>query len=372
MLTAAATLLALATGAWAANAPPDDGPRIRGPRPVQVVEPAQQPDAEPLPAAWDASAARIRGSVPLDQRDAKPRHSKLAQNPHTHTDFSAYTQEWGEVRIGVEGLAVGVLPRVQLSTIPLLDAVRVPNGAVKWDALRVGPLDLSASAAAYALPLGDFRASLTAPGATASLRIGDPVTLHVGGKYLSLHAHGFPDPGALPGWLAQAIGVDAAAVATAYQGATHTGTALVEAHATALHFAMDMRVNRRDSIVIQIAGLSGISANARAFIPALGVGERAEYTGGLSDTLTATISYQATFRNLDLRIGGGRSALPYAWAVQGNDLAYRFGGQTRADERRAIAAWRAGAPTTPTALAETTTEPTPTEGTPDAPIAAGK
>ena len=119
-------VLLLAAALAQEEAPPEEGP------PEEDAPPAPPPpppgDAEPLPELTRE-----------DYRFLKPSHAELGVVARGQTDFTAYTLEWGEVRLGVASVQVGVLPRVQLGTAPVLDALNVWNLNAKWNALRVGP-----------------------------------------------------------------------------------------------------------------------------------------------------------------------------------------------------------------------------------------
>ena len=75
----------------------------------------------------------------------KPRHHLLGANPRNNTDFTAYTLEMGEVKVGVASVMMGVAPRTQLGTVPLLNALGVYNGSLKVNVVRTGPVDLALS-----------------------------------------------------------------------------------------------------------------------------------------------------------------------------------------------------------------------------------
>ncbi len=272
----------------------------------------------------------------------KPVRGSLEQHPYGQIDYTAYTLEWGEARVGLASSGIGVLPRVHVSTVPVLSVLKIYNGAAKWDAVRAGPLDVSAAVSAYVLPLGDFLGTVVAPGATVSLRVAEPFTLHAGARYVDARGSGIPDPAAMPKLVTGALGVDPADLTGIYDQAVAYGSTSFAAQGTMVRFAADVRFNRRDSLVVQVGGLVDGSLAAHAAAPVFGIDESVAGGAGLADTLTATLSYQASFRSLDLRLGGGTSALPAAWAVQGNDIAMRAFGRTRREEARAIAAWRSG------------------------------
>ena len=52
-----------------------------------------------------------------------------------------------------------------------------------------------------------------------------------------------------------------------------------------------------------------------------------------------SLSYQASWKHIDARIGYGLSATPFAWVLPATDLSYRFGGKTRLSETRMKKTW---------------------------------
>jgi hypothetical protein len=59
----------------------------------------------------------------------------------------------------------------------------------------------------------------------------------------------------------------------------------------------------------------------------------------LSKSYIVSLSYQASWKHVDARIGYGASATPFAWLLPATDLSYRFGGKTRVSETRMTKTW---------------------------------
>ena len=99
----------------------------------------------------------------------KPKHHLLGANPRNNTDFTAYTLEMGEVKVGIAAITVGIAPRTQIATVPLLNALGVYNGSLKVNAVHAGPLDLALSGTYHRLTMGEFVGSYLGAGAMMSL-----------------------------------------------------------------------------------------------------------------------------------------------------------------------------------------------------------
>jgi hypothetical protein len=309
--------------------------------PTDTAVAEQPPDVELDPS----SAEELAPVTDAQNAFLKPRHHLLEQNPYGQVDFTAYTLEWGELKVGLASIAVGALPRVQVSTVPLLDALKVYNGVVKWDALRAGPVDLAASTAFYVLPLGEFVGSYIAPGAVVSWRVVEPFSLHLGGAWVRIRGAGVPDLTKVPGVLHNLTGAQVDQWDLLSQRVQSGATLDFRADGATLKLAADYRFNRRDSLVFQFFSIAAGRASGNADVPMLGIGESFDASTGFLETWTATLSYQATFKQLDVRLGGGASAYPGVWAIQANDVSYRMFGKTRRTEARMKAGWRGAAET---------------------------
>ena len=116
---------------------------------------------------------------------------------------------------------------------------------------------------------------------------------------------------------------------------------------TTLRVATDIRLNRRDTIVLQGQAVlfAEHSIEVSEDLPdVLSINDAIETLeqeeSPLAETYIASIAYQATWKNLQLRLGAGVSSIPGAWLVQSTDLAWRFGGKTKRGERQMRRAWR--------------------------------
>jgi hypothetical protein len=283
----------------------------------------------------------------------KPKHGKLPQNPYGTTDFTAYTLEWGEARIGLVDLTYGIAPRVQLSTVPLLDAALTPNATLKGTVMKEERFALAFSGSYYGVLLrqiGDSfvgarlglsgtaeegealytaRAGLWGLSGVASMRITDSMSFHARLNYLNANASGQFDLSQVP--VALAPGLDL------------TDTTLVPkiiGETVYFSMALDQRFNRRDSLIVRFRGplyasargvLSGSDLNADAGYDVIGA-----YRQWVSplDYYSATLGWQFQWRHLEARVGVGTSLPQWVWLLQTFELGYRFGGPTRVEERK--------------------------------------
>lgn len=297
-------------------------------------------------------------------RKLKPKRSEFPQNPYGSTDFTAYTLEWGEGRVGLFNLDYGILPRTQVGTNPLFDVVGIYNLRAKINTSREGRLDSALLAGFYYVPVADTVADVDEAlglgllddgdaetlagaeinvaelGAMGSLRLADPWSLHVGLLYSRVMATGSIDFLSLPAVLIPGIG-DAL-----------TGFGLevsrLDGELVQARVATDIRFNRRDSLVLQAQ--APIYARARGVADAtLQDGQSVDdvdflVTWGefipVEDAYRVSLSWQFSWKHVDLRMGVGASPLTGSWALQAFQLAWRFGGKTRVEERRIRRAWR--------------------------------
>lgn len=313
----------------ATEAPPADGaPPVETP-PAQPAP--QEPAPEPERPKLDTSAATpLEDLTPREVKRFEPRHYLLPQNPRGQTDYTAYTLEWGEFEVGTY-LTAGVLPSFQVGTILLADVLGVYNVEAKLNAVRIGPFDLAANGSYYYLGRPEITGQFWSAGGTMSLILLPPWSIHVGGWYSVLDATGQVPRDFLAGVLSSFVGAEIEGSSVpeveAHLG-VKTGTAMI---------ATDVRFNRRDSMVLQARALLWSSTDfefGTAEDPTLLSNEHAEGWTDLSQSYVASLSYQATFRNFDVRLGVGWPILNPAWLMQGVELSYRFGGKTRLSERR--------------------------------------
>lgn len=290
-------------------------------------------------------------------KDLKPKRHLLPQNPYAHTDFTAYTLERGETRIGLATITYGLTPRVQLATAPIPDAVGVWNLIGKANVIRQGRMDYAITGNVYYAPIADilnrlgagsyvsptgrkknepsFTASLTwaEVGGRASLRITEPWSAHLGLGFARINAKGELPLGQIPK-------VDIPQVGEIGGQKLRVAPQLI-GDLMQLRFASDYRFNRRDTLVLQFSAPTYFAVRGIFHPPKQGIPKelRNLYLAvGYDDWIklgsfyTASIAWQFSWNKVDLRLGipVGRSPLGYFQAL---DLSYRFGGQTRRGER---------------------------------------
>lgn len=308
---------------------------------AQEPEPAQEPPFDPTQAQapTDISAAQ------LDWLRPSPRN--LPQNPYGHVDFTAYALEWGEVQVGLANIHAGILPRVQLGTSPMLNAIGLYNGTAKVNLLRLGPVDLAARADHYRYPLGDMKGDYTAAGGTLSTRILPSWSLHLTGQYATMGMEGLPDTSSISPivYLFTGADLDVWREEAAAQGLS----VQIDGEAVTAKVATDIRFNRRDSLIIQGQAMvwgsvvSGSTGDLE-IPPILGLDEALSYEAEgmipLGSSYTASMAWQWSWKRSYLRLGVGHSSVSGAWLLQSTEYAMRFGGKTRRGEARMRRGWR--------------------------------
>lgn len=308
---------------------------VAPPEPQSCDDPAGCP-------LWTADAddgAPEPHAAPLPAYDLALSHGRQAQDPYGSVDFSAYTLEQGEVRLGLNGAAVGLTPRLQLGTTPSLDAIGVANVYAKADAVRSGKMDIAFAGTAVNTSSADLDALYLRATMVASRQLVGGWSLHEEISYAWLRGAGVPD--ATP--FAPALSGLASWTPTAgTSGESFVGTGKY----LGARLATDYRFNRRDSVVLQAQSLIWGQSDMPVNIPASASagGPTAGQVNGLAaptDAYTVSLGYQARLRNVDVRVGIGTSSVPGAWLLQTVDVGYRFGGHTDRAEHAALAAIRA-------------------------------
>jgi hypothetical protein len=306
--------------------------------------PVVSPDANLL----DRNAA-LTLDTPLtnkEERKLKPKRRRFPQNPYSNTaSFTAYTLEPGEAKIGLGAVNVGLLPGFQLGTVPVLDVVGAFNGNAKYTFLQSRYLDGAALAQYYYVPLttvveaflsGDGRtavanASYFALGGTASLRLAKPWTLHTQLYWATPSVRGdiaFDD---LPELVLPGLSLGNNA---------EVGLG-VRADLAVLNLATDLRFNRRDSLFAwlrypfygSVRGKTSGSVGGAEELQNIDLILAYSDTIALRDSYSFAVGYQASWRHLEARVGVGWSAVQLTWLLQAFELSYKFGGDTRRQER---------------------------------------
>ncbi|MDP2308064.1 MAG: hypothetical protein Q8P18_18720 [Pseudomonadota bacterium] len=273
----------------------------------------------------------------LPEDGSRPTWASLPPNPRGQTDFTAYTLDWGEVRVGIGSVGIALFPGVQLSTQPLLDAVRMPNVALKMDLLQLGDrFDGAVNGSLGHMRTDTLNALYVTAGGTASVIVTPAWSLHGGAQWTYAAAIGEPDLAATAEVVEPLVGNLPSDASLQYLSERLAYEVRIEA--VTLRAATDFRINRRDSIILQ--GQAVLWAWTR--YPNYAERFVSEESGfvPITDTYTASLAWQFSWRNVDLRVGGGISSVPGAWLLNTVDLAWRFGGKTRGHQAKRLQAWR--------------------------------
>lgn len=288
----------------------------------------------------------------------EPRSYRLPQNPYIHTDFTAYTLEWGETRIGPTSVRVGVLPRTQVGTVPAALALGILNGHAKVNALRLGPVDLAGSGSYYGFSKDGFSASNLQLGSVMSVRVVDAWSFHIGGKWSHTVAKGVPDISSnpwlidlirpqLPGEVQMAQEAGLVNEEDIYSEASSRIDSHLLADALTIKFATDYRFNRRDSIIFQAQ--ANVASAFESTIAEDYITDDMRYAqmaldvlqaNGIAETWITSVAWHFSWHRVDLRLGAGLSATPGAWLTQTADFAWRFGGPSRMSQTRMNHTWK--------------------------------
>lgn len=323
------------------------------------LTPGASPPTAPAPAAPPAVVADRWGvgtsatSPPpaaAPPPPPPPPEGPPPRNPYAATDYTAYTLDLGEVRLGLAEVGVGAAPRVQIATTPAWYALGAWNVKTKGDIVRAGPFDLALVGNVNGLLEGrDFQALWTRLGVVTSTRATDAWGIHVGAGWDHVLVRGLPSQQTLRAFIWDA---ESRAEYDAWYDTATDADANLEAdqNLVSVRLATDYQFTHRDALVLQSSGI--VWGQATSLLTASVDGERAELppilnldqllvdetdpATALSATWQASLAYQATWRYLQIRLGFGWSAMDWAWVPATFDLSWRFGGKTR---REAAAHW---------------------------------
>ncbi len=330
---------------------------LSAPAIAQDADEPPQPDSETgdtepdgAPEGDDPPSSLPEGSAPeqlptlsrAQHRWLEPKRSRLPSVAHGQTDFSAYTLEWGETKIGAASVTLGALPRTQIGTVPALNFLGIYNGHIKVNAVRVGPYAVGVGANLYRLQIGDFVGAHKGASLIQSVQIMKPWGVHVGVRFSDVQSSGIPDVAQLPSVLTG--NTDPEQVQERLEGTEESWR--FHGQTVSMNVATDIRFNRRDSLLLQASATVLARLVERGFEapPILGLDETFNLETGstspIAETYIASASWQFSWRRIDLRVGAGISNVPGAWILQSTDLSYRFGGKTRSSERRMKRTWK--------------------------------
>ena len=330
--TKAVALLAalwVAPAAMAQGIPP-------GPPPAPQPAPAPQPTPASAPASAAAAAAPAPSATSID--------------PYRQIDYTAYTLGKGETRLGVMSVDVAPVKDLQIGTQPLLDLLGIYNVRAKGRIIDGEVGGLAVTGSVMAVPVTDLLKQIggrnafgvgrrvfvdsliySSLGVLGSVKAHEKFSLHGGVNYLRATGRGQFDFTDLP-------------VVVVPGGDEFGGEAIIvpklAADLISFRLAADARITHVHSVVLQTnvpvfasatgtvgGGLDGLPEEIEDFDVALSYG-RALLP---SEAYRASLSYQATIKQVDLRVGFGLSGLDKplhrSWIVEAFDLAYRFGGK---------------------------------------------
>jgi hypothetical protein len=295
--------------------------------------------ADGVPLLIDTSGAQELGDITPEQAEwLKPKLSLLPPNSRDQTDFTAYVLEWGELKLGLNTMQVGLLPGLQGGTsVPLL-ALQVPNANLKLDFVRAGPLDIAATGQWYSVPREGFEGRYLNAGGMLSLQILEAWSIHGGGGYAWIDTTGFPDVSQLSSWITGNSEI------IDLQG--ELADASLAAELLTVRAATDIRFSRRDSIVLQFSSIPYAMVTTdpvpENLPPIFGLDQLLALNGPvpISQSYTASVAWQIQWKHAQLRLGVGHSSTPGAWLTQCLDFSYRFLGATRIREYRQRRTWR--------------------------------
>jgi hypothetical protein len=282
----------------------------------------------------------------------KPRASALPPNPQATTDFTAYTLDPGELRVGLLNVGVGVLPHIQVSSMPALYYAGLPNLSAKVSALHVGPLDVAFTGNRTWLNQTGFKSAITGGGALASLRIVPAWSIHGGVSYVGLSAKGTPDLCSISPLLTDNVDLQGLCDEPGDEPvAVDSGSAFgmdgndLYGDLMMVRAATDVRFNRRDSIILQASAVpfARVQLHEDIEVPDIAqLDQVLSFDGKVPVTAAymASIAYQMAWKNVHLRVGVGTSSLPLAWLTQTTELSMHFGGKDNWQRARQQRTWR--------------------------------
>ena len=290
----------------------------------------------------EVAAAETTEPLSRDQvRWLKPKLARMPANPRRQKSYNAFTLEPGEFEVGLITSA-GLLSNLQVGTNVLMDGFGIYNGHIKLTAIEEGPLHVALIGSRYQLLQDRYTASFTGIGGVASLQILRPWGLHLGGDYYALKSSGLVDLDAISPYLSGPV--DDAVDRVTAEG---YGDLDIFASVVRVRAATDVRINRRDSIVLQFSAFVRASLQTELpdldFIPDVAnLQEALAYDGfvPIGETYMTSLAWQFDWKRAELRLGAGLSSVPGTWLVQSTEFSYKLGGETRRGEARMRRTWR--------------------------------
>jgi len=319
-----------------------------------LSEPTEPPEEEP-------TAELNRQEL----RKLKPKYSRLPPDPYANVIDTAYTLERGEFRLGLAELSYGLHDRVQLGISPEMLAFGTITGSLKANMLREGRHDFGILAACMFIPVSELLEGLDLVeqdivddavaltlGARNSFIINQHWSMHASLNYRLLHATGSYDLSNLSAFLAPSDGADETG-----EGEDEKIILFpkIRADTIELFLRTDVRLNRRDTLFLatgfapysKVRGgvtMEDVELDDDLVIEGFPLDLELMLSNGgwLHPKLSFMVvgGWMFTWQHWELELGGGYSAVPYTWLLAAVDVAYRFGGQSRAETRAQKRVWK--------------------------------
>ena len=252
-------------------------------------------------------------------------------------DITAYTIPKGSMKLGLVSQEYGLLDNVSIGTKLAFLGLGVGNGHAKVTAIQTPKFDASLHGEVFNLNLeerlGITNGSLrvTPVGWTGSWVVSEKFSGHFGHNWVMANIEGQLSPADMAEAMQRVLGVNIDADLTSAlgtDGGLYGGARLT---LTEFHLALDFRLNRRDSIVLQsstFVALQGLIAagvsTATEGDASVELGASASFFVPLKETLPTAdaISWQMAWQRCHLRLGIPISppdtwfkALPMAFSV---------------------------------------------------------
>jgi hypothetical protein len=259
-------------------------------------------------------------------------------DPAYEPGFSAYTIGAKRVRLGLMNLDYGLLDNLQVGTAPVLDAVGVFNLHGKVTAIRTQRIDMSFEATGlfWNGSWGEDQESISVNAwplmATGSWMISERFSLHLGYRWDNVDVRGSFDSEDLVRALMSSLGIDLSDEiydALEDKGDLYGGGRLTLGQS---RLAVDCRLNRRDSLILQVWRYNTLNARIDAGATVdetMEAGAAVHIQQPLDGVFAATtsIAYQMTLPRFRVRVGipiSGADAMPTMWLPQAFELSWLF------------------------------------------------
>lgn len=285
------------------------------------------------PPAPEPDWSSLRGK----ERRQAWRHAEV--DPFYEPSFSAYTVGRHDLRVGLLNLDFGLLDNLQVGTAPALDLLGIYNVRAKVTAIQTRRIHASFEATGlfwngtWGEDAEDLSITAWPLMVTGSWMVGRKVSLHAGYRWENLDLRGGFDAEDLASGLASMLGLDLGeelSAALEDQGAFYGGGRMTLGQG---RLALDWRLNRRDSLIVQVWRYNTLHARIDA---------GAELAGGTTEAGAAvkieqplegvvgaasSLSYQLTWPRFRARVGiplPGEDAMPLLWLPQAFELYWLF------------------------------------------------